>query len=82
MGSVAAIRVLHRRQLAAVADAERAALETSLAAEHERLSGGVARAVELDLVDAIIDPDSTRSQVSGVLAATPVTRGRHGNIPL
>jgi acetyl-CoA/propionyl-CoA carboxylase carboxyl transferase subunit len=82
MGAVAAVRVLKRRQLAAVSENERPGLETALAAAHEVESGGVARAVELGLVDAIIDPDATRSAVSGALAAEPSRRGAHGNIPL
>jgi acetyl-CoA/propionyl-CoA carboxylase carboxyl transferase subunit len=82
MGAVAAVRVLKRRQLAAVPEDERAALEITLAAEHEKESGGVARAVELGLVDEIITPDLTRSTVSAVLAAASVTAGNHNNIPL
>jgi acetyl-CoA/propionyl-CoA carboxylase carboxyl transferase subunit len=82
MGAVAAVRVLHRRTLAGVPESERAELEASLAAEHEATSGGVRRAVELGLVDEIITPDSTRSAVSGVLAAHRRQGGHHGNIPL
>jgi acetyl-CoA/propionyl-CoA carboxylase carboxyl transferase subunit len=82
MGAVAAVRVLKRRQLAAVPEDERAALETTLAAAHEIESGGVGRAVDLGLVDAIIQPNDTRSAVSAALAAVPVCRGHHGNIPL
>ena len=43
---------------------QRPDLEASLAAEHEIESGGVARAVELGVVDEIITPDRTRSAVS------------------
>ena len=82
MGSVAAVRVLKRRQLAAVPEQERSDLEASLAAEHEVESGGVDRAVELGLVDEIIAPDTTRAAVSAVLADAPAGRGSHGNIPL
>jgi len=82
MGAAAAVRILHRRTLAAVTEAERPELEVSLVAEHEAASGGVARAVELGLVDEMIEPDTTRSQVSAVLAAHPRLRGNHGNIPL
>jgi acetyl-CoA/propionyl-CoA carboxylase carboxyl transferase subunit len=82
MGAVAAVRVLKRRQLAAVSEHERPGLETSLAAAHEVESGGVSRAVELGLVDEIIEPDTTRSAVSAALAAEPARRGSHGNIPL
>jgi acetyl-CoA/propionyl-CoA carboxylase carboxyl transferase subunit len=82
MGAVAAIRVLKRRQLAAVSEEERPGLETALAAAHEVESGGVGRAVELGLIDEIIEPDTTRSAVSAALAAEPARRGSHGNIPL
>jgi len=82
MGAVAAVRVLKRRQIAAVPEDERPALEASLAAEHEVESGGVQRAVDLDLVDEIIAPDRTRSTVSAALSAAPAGVGEHGNIPL
>ncbi len=82
MGAVAAVRVLHRRALAGVPEPERPAMETALAAEHTATSGGVRRAVELGLVDEIIDADTTRSAISSVLAAHPRRCGNHGNIPL
>ena len=82
MGSVAAVRVLKRRQLAAVPEQQRPELEAELAAAHDVESGGVARAVELGLVDEIIAPDTTRAAVSAVLAAEIPCAGRHGNIPL
>jgi acetyl-CoA/propionyl-CoA carboxylase carboxyl transferase subunit len=83
MGAVAAVRVLHRKQLAAIPEQDRDELETSLAADHAATAGGVARAVELGLVDSVIDPDHTRGAVSrAILEATPATRGHHGNIPL
>ncbi|HVY08602.1 MAG TPA: carboxyl transferase domain-containing protein [Mycobacteriales bacterium] len=82
MGSIAAVRILHRRTIAAVPEAERAELEIALAAEHEAKSGGVARAVDLDLVDAVIDPDTTRSAVSAAIAGYPRQPGNHRNIPL
>jgi acetyl-CoA/propionyl-CoA carboxylase carboxyl transferase subunit len=82
MGAVAAVRVLHRRTIAAVPEHERADLEVVLAAEHEVTSGGVARAVSLGLVDEVIEPDTTRSAVSQALAAEPRRGGGHSNIPL
>ena len=85
MGSVAAVRVLHRRKLAEVPDSERAALEADLAAEHDRLSGGLPRAVELGVVDAIIEPTQTRTTIADALRrAEPHRRlrGQHRNIPL
>ena len=83
MGSVAAVRILHRRRLAELTDEEqRAQLELELAAEHEVISGGVARAVEIGVVDEIVEPTLTRSAVAHVLLETPGVRGLHGNIPL
>ena len=82
MGAVAAVRVLHRRTIAAAPEDGREAVELALAAEHEATSGGVGRAVELGLVDEVIAPDTTRSAVSQVLAVEPRQGGGHGNIPL
>ena len=50
MGAVAAIRILHRRRLAEVPEDARAQVELELAAEHEVISGGVARAIDHDHV--------------------------------
>ncbi|MCE1179997.1 MAG: acyl-CoA carboxylase subunit beta [Micrococcales bacterium] len=82
MGSVAAIRILHRRRLAEVDDAERATVEDQLAAEHDRLSGGLPRAVEIGVVDEIVEPSATRSAIAKAIAEAPQRRGQHGNIPL
>ena len=86
MGPVAAVRILHRRRLAEVAPESREQVELELAAEHERIAGGVEAAVELGVVDEVIEPATTRSVVTAALAAAlaadPVPRGRHGNIPL
>jgi acetyl-CoA/propionyl-CoA carboxylase carboxyl transferase subunit len=82
MGSVAAIRILHRRRLAEVPEDARAQVELELAAEHEVISGGVARAVEIGVVDEVVDPKLTRRAVALVLLDTPGVRGQHGNIPL
>lgn len=83
MGAVAAVRILHRRRLAEVAPEIRHQVETELAAEHERISGGVAKAVEIGVVDEIVTPDRTRTALAEALAgAGLVPRGQHGNIPL
>ena len=85
MGAVAAVRVLHRRKLADVAPDARAAVEADLAAEHERIAGGVDRAVEIGVVHEIVTPEHSRSAIARTMAGaltTPATRGRHGNIPL
>ena len=82
MGAVAAVRVLHRRLLADLPEEQRENMELELAAEHDKISGGVARAVEIGAVDEIIDPQHTRSALARTIAATPHRRGDHGNIPL
>jgi acetyl-CoA/propionyl-CoA carboxylase carboxyl transferase subunit len=85
MGAVAAVRVLHRRRLAETPEAQRPALEAALAEEHAVLAGGLARAVELGVVDEIVSRDRTRSALASALASAQgasVRRGRHGNIPL
>jgi acetyl-CoA/propionyl-CoA carboxylase carboxyl transferase subunit len=82
MGAVAAVRVLHRRLLADLPEEQRADMELELAAEHERVSGGVARAIEIGAVDEMIEPDKTRSAIAKVLAESEYRRGSHGNIPL
>ena len=82
MGAVAAIRILHRRLLADVPDDQREAMELELAAEHEKISGGVARAIEIGVVDAIIEPTVTRTALARAISLAPQNRGSHGNIPL
>lgn len=82
MGSVAAIRILHRKRLAEVPEDARAQVELELAAEHEVISGGIARAVDLGVVDEVVEPSLTRSTVASILLDTPGARGTHGNIPL
>ena len=82
MGSVAAVRILHRRRLAEVPEDSRAQVELELAAEHEVISGGIKRALELGVVDEVVDPGITRTAVAAVLLDTPGVRGQHGNIPL
>lgn len=82
MGSVAAIRVLHRRLLSDVPDEQREYMELELAAKHEQESGGVKRALEIGVVDLVISPDRTRSEVARAIATAPSRRGSHSNIPL
>jgi acetyl-CoA/propionyl-CoA carboxylase carboxyl transferase subunit len=82
MGAVAAVRILHRRRLAEVAEEDRTQVENELAAEHEVLSGGLPRAIEIDVVDEIIEPWRTRSAIAAAIKAAPQRRGNHGNIPL
>jgi acetyl-CoA/propionyl-CoA carboxylase carboxyl transferase subunit len=82
MGAVAAVRILHRRTLAEVPADRRHEAEAELAAEHQREAGGLHRAVELGVVDEIIEPAKTRQAIARAIAAVPPARGRHGNIPL
>jgi acetyl-CoA/propionyl-CoA carboxylase carboxyl transferase subunit len=82
MGAVAAVRILKRRELAAVAEEERAELEQRLAEEHEKLAGGLARAQELGVIDEVIKPEETRGAIARLLARATPARGAHGNIPL
>jgi acetyl-CoA/propionyl-CoA carboxylase carboxyl transferase subunit len=82
MGASAAVGILHRKKLAAAAPGEREALHAKLAAEHERIAGGVAKAIEIGVVDELIEPTKTRRALAEALAAAPPGRGAHGNIPL
>jgi acetyl-CoA/propionyl-CoA carboxylase carboxyl transferase subunit len=82
MGAVAAVRVLHRRKLAEVSEDLRPQLEAELAAEHEKMAGSLGRAVEIGVIDEIVEPTATRRALAAAIAAAPQRRGRHGNIPL
>jgi acetyl-CoA/propionyl-CoA carboxylase carboxyl transferase subunit len=85
MGAVAAVRVLHRRKLAEVDPELRPKVEAELAAEHEKIAGGIERAREIGVVDEVVEPDRTRSALATAIAkaeSTGTVRGRHGNIPL
>ncbi len=82
MGAVAAVRILHRRKLLDVPDAQRPALESELAAEHDALTGGLQRAMDIAVVDEVVAPTHTRGAVASALATAPADRGAHGNIPL
>ena len=83
MGATAAVGILHRRKLAAVAEgSEREALRAALAIEHETIAGGITKAMSIGVVDEIIDPRQTRRRIGETLASSPADRGRHRNIPL
>jgi acetyl-CoA/propionyl-CoA carboxylase carboxyl transferase subunit len=81
MGAVAAVRILHRKKLAEVPDGQRAEVEEQLAEEHERIAGGLDRAMELGVVDAVITPMVTKRALATAIAGV-AARGDHGNIPL
>jgi acetyl-CoA/propionyl-CoA carboxylase carboxyl transferase subunit len=82
MGAVAAVRILHRRKLAAVPEEERHALEEHLAAEHEKIAGGLQRAQDLGVIDEVIEPAKTRRAIAQAIAEATPARGSHSNIPL
>lgn len=86
MGAVAAIRILHRRKLAEVSPEIRPQVEADLAAEHERIAGGVEKAVEIGVVDRVVEPSATRTAIAQAIEdavqSDGVQKGLHGNIPL
>ncbi|QFZ21587.1 acyl-CoA carboxylase subunit beta [Saccharothrix syringae] len=82
MGAEAAVKILHRKKLAAVPEEERAALLADLTAEQQRIAGGVDRAMALGVVDEVVAPRGTRRRLAEALAAAQPGRGHHGNIPL
>ena len=83
MGPVAAIRILHRRKLAEVEPDQLADVEQQLAGEHARLAGGVEKAVEIGVVDEILEPGRTRSRIAEAIRVNDQgVRGMHSNIPL
>lgn len=87
MGSVAAVRILRRRELEAVDESARTTLEEQLAREYEEETGGVERAIELGLIDRVIAGHETRSVLAQCLReldppAAPPVRGQVSNIPL
>jgi acetyl-CoA/propionyl-CoA carboxylase carboxyl transferase subunit len=82
MGSIAAVRILHRRRLADLPEDMRAEMEQELADEHELLAGGLDKAMELGVVDEVVEPSTTRSAIAAAIVAAAPLRGRHGNIPL
>jgi len=82
MGAVAAVRILHRRTLASVPPERLHDAEAELAAEHEASVGGLGRAIELGVIDAIIEPSQTRMELARAIASAPQVRGAHANIPL
>jgi acetyl-CoA/propionyl-CoA carboxylase carboxyl transferase subunit len=82
MGSVAAVRILHKRRLAAVPADQLHEAETALAAEHEATVSGLARAVEIGVIDEVISPSDTVAAIAAAIAAAPQRRGSHANIPL
>jgi len=42
----------------------------------------LARAVEIGVIDEVVEPERTRSTLARALADAAQVRGQHGNIPL
>ncbi|GAA0263769.1 acyl-CoA carboxylase subunit beta [Saccharothrix mutabilis subsp. mutabilis] len=82
MGAEAAVRVLHRKAIAAADDDSRPALLARLVEEHEQVAGGLRRALDLGVVDEVVRPEDTRSRLVSLFAAAAPGRGAHGNVPL
>jgi acetyl-CoA/propionyl-CoA carboxylase carboxyl transferase subunit len=82
MGASAAVTILHRKKLAAAKPEDREALRAQLVDEQLRVAGGVSRALEIGVVDDVIEPTETRRRIAEALANAPAARGAHGNIPL
>jgi acetyl-CoA/propionyl-CoA carboxylase carboxyl transferase subunit len=82
MGAIAAVRILHRRTLASVPPEQLHEAEAELAAQHEATAGGLHRAVEIGVIDAIIEPSQTRRELARAIAEAPQLKGTHANIPL
>jgi acetyl-CoA/propionyl-CoA carboxylase carboxyl transferase subunit len=82
MGASAAVNVLHRKRLAAAHADEREALRAQLVDEQLRVAGGVNRALEIGVIDDVVEPGETRKRIAEALAGAPAARGAHGNIPL
>ncbi len=82
MGASAAVNILHRKKLAAASAEKREDLRSQLIEAQMKEAGGVNRALEIGVVDAVITPEETRRRIAEALAAAPAARGAHGNIPL
>jgi acetyl-CoA/propionyl-CoA carboxylase carboxyl transferase subunit len=82
MGPSAAVNIMHRKKLAATPKEEREALRAHLVEEQMRIAGGVERALEVGVVDAVFEPAETQKRIAEALASAPAARGAHGNIPI
>ena len=82
MGPESAVGVLHRRELAACPEADRDALAARLATDHLTRSGGLPAAVELGVLDEIVQPEKTRAVLAAALAGADGPRGDQRNVPL
>ena len=74
MGAKAAVGILHRKKLRPAG--EREALHAQLAEEHERIAGGVNRALQIGVVDEVVEPSLTRRRLVAALLAARLDAAR------
>ncbi|GAA1289334.1 acyl-CoA carboxylase subunit beta [Pseudonocardia aurantiaca] len=82
MGPEAAVKVLHRKALAAAPADRYDDLLAELTARQVHEAGGMQRAIELGAVDKVVEPSHTRAAIASVLRTAAARQGEHGNIPL
>ena len=82
MGAVAAVRILHRRRLAEVPEAQRPTLENQLAEEHDKLAGALDKALALGVVDDVVAPTQTRTAIAAALGSARRPAARTATFPL
>jgi acetyl-CoA/propionyl-CoA carboxylase carboxyl transferase subunit len=82
MDAETAVGILHGKKLRAVPEEEREMLYAQHMSEYCETSGGVRRAMEIGVVDEVIEPEQTVRRVVEALAAADAARGHHSNIPL
>ncbi|MGH3879270.1 MAG: carboxyl transferase domain-containing protein [Actinophytocola sp.] len=59
-----------------------AELAADMAVDTSTGASGLDEAIDVGMVDEVVDPILTRRRLAELLAAAPAGRGRHGNIPL
>src|SRR6185295_19422395 len=64
MGASAAVNILHRKKLAAASHEQREELRAQLIKEQVEVAGGVSRALEIGVVDAVVEPGDTRKRIA------------------
>jgi acetyl-CoA/propionyl-CoA carboxylase carboxyl transferase subunit len=82
MNPVSAVRLLHRRDLAALSGPERAEAEARFAVDHAVTTGGLGAALAEGYVDEVIEPAGTRAAVAAALRSAAPARAHLTNIPL
>ncbi len=88
MGAAGAVEILHRRELAAARNTrESETIRTQLITQYEEQFLSPRLAAERGYIDAVIEPDATRSAIIGALNALQakreqLPRRRHANMPL